>query len=336
MFNKTHRIIGIILVLMSGIIAGCSNPLAPPPEPEQVIIQLGWFHTTEFAGFYVADQKGYYADENLKVSFVAGGPEIDPVAEVVAGRALFGINAGDSIIRARAAQQDVVAISSIYRQSPLVVMTLPDTGIQRPQDLVGKTVGVISPAMDTTWDIQFLGMLNKLKIKSTDLTFVPIEDYHGANELTAGRMQAVSGFFSSNEPVQAKLDGHEPTLMFYSDYGIEIYSNAIFTTGQTIRERPELIERFIRATLKGYQYAIEHPDEMADLALKYDDTLNADLQSATMQAQIPLIDTGDAPIGTMDEAVWQITEDILLEQGIISAPLDLKTVYTNEFVEKAQ
>lgn len=326
---------GIILLLIIGLIAGC-NPFVMAKGPDQITIQLSWFHTAEFAGFYVADQKGYYTDENLKVNLVAGGPEADPVAEVLAGRALFGVTAGDSIIRAQAAKQDVIAVSSIFRHSPLVVMTLPDSGIQRPQDLAGKTVGVISPKMDTTWDIQFLGMLNKLKIKPTDLTFVPIEDYHGANELTSGRMQAVSGFFSSNEPVQARLDRLEPTLMFYSDYGIEIYSNAIFTTGPIAHERPDLVERFIRATLKGYQYAIEHPQEMAELALKYDDTLDANLQSATMQAQIPLIDTGDAPIGTMDEAVWQITQDILLEQEIISAPVDLKKVYTNQFVEKVQ
>ncbi|MCK6627239.1 MAG: ABC transporter substrate-binding protein [Anaerolineae bacterium] len=335
MFNKIPQILGLIVVLSSVVVTAC-NPFVAAKEPDQITVQLSWFHTAEFAGFYVADQKGYYADENLKVSLVAGGPEADPIAAVLNGRAQFGVAAGDALIRARAADQDVVAVSSIFRQSPLVVMTLADSDIQRPQDLVGKTVGVISPNMDTTWDIQFLGMLKKLNIEPSAITFVPIEDYHGANELTSGRMQAASGFFSSNEPVQAQLDGQDITLLFYSDYGIEIYSNAIFTSGSTIHEQPDLVERFIRATLKGYQYAIEHPEEIADLALKYDDTLDANLQSATMQAQIPLIDTGDAPIGTMDEEVWQITQDILLEQGIISTSVDLKTVYTNKFVEKAQ
>lgn len=331
MFNKMSQMIGLILLLGS-VVVGC-NPFAAAKEPDQVAIQFSWFHSAEFAGFYVADQKGYYTDENLKVTFVGGGPEADPVAEVLADRAMFGITAGDRIIRARAAAQDAVAVAAIFRSSPLVVMALANSGIQRPQDLAGKTVGVISPKMDTTWDIQFLGMLNKLKIKPTDLTFVPIEDYHGANELTSGRMQAASGFFSSNEPVQAQLDGHEITQIFYSDYGIEIYSNTIFTTDQIIRKQPDLVKRFIRATLKGYQYAIEHPEEVGDLTLKYDNTLDPDLQHATMQAQIPLIDTGDARIGVMDESVWQITEDALLEQGVIATPIDLKTAYTNEFIE---
>ncbi len=333
MFNKLSQIIGIILMLASGTVTAC-GPFVAAKEPHSVTIQLSWFPSAEFAGFYVADQKGYYADEDLKLSFVAGGPEIDSIKEVLDGHAQFGITAGDGIIRARAADQDVVAVASIFRQSPLVVMALADKGIQRPQDLVGKTVGVISPQMDTTWDIQFLGMLKKLDIEPAKMTFVPIEDYHGANALLSNKMQAASGFFSSNEPVQAELDGQNTTQLFYSDYGIEIYANAIFTTGQIIHEHPDLVERFLRATLKGYQYAIEHPNEAAELTVKYDKTLDVNLQTATMQAQIPLIDSGDAPIGTMDESVWQITHDILLEQKYISKPIDLATVYTNEFVQK--
>jgi ABC-type nitrate/sulfonate/bicarbonate transport system substrate-binding protein len=168
------------------------------------------------------------------------------------------------------------------------------------------------------------------------MTFVAIEDYHGANDLTSGRMDAASGLFSTNEAVQARLDGHEVNEIFLGDYGILMYVNPIFTTGQLIQEQPDLVERFVRATLKGYQYAVEHPDEMADLAAQYDDALDADHQRESMNSEVPLIDTGDAPIGTMDEAVWQSTQKTLLEQGLISAEVDLNEVYTNEFVEKAQ
>jgi ABC-type nitrate/sulfonate/bicarbonate transport system substrate-binding protein len=124
--------------------------------------------------------------------------------------------------------------------------------------------------------------------------------------------------------------------MFYSDYGVVIYANPIFAAGQLVREQPELAERFVRATLKGYQYAIEHPEEAGELSLKYDDTLQVAFQTATMEAQIPLIDTGDVPIGWMDESVWQTTLDVLLEQDVIASSPNLDTVYTNQFVEKTQ
>ena len=82
--------------------------------------------------------------------------------------------------------------------------------------------------------------------------------------------------------------------------------------------------------------AIEHPDEAGDLALQYNETLDAEFQRASMRAEIPLIDTGGVPIGTMDQAVWQSTQEILLEQGFISSPVDLSALYTNEFVGKAE
>lgn len=333
----THKLyqVTIVVLFVSGLLAAC-NSVATPQKPDEVTIQLSWFHTVEFIGFYAAEQQGYYADENLKATLLPGAPDVDPVTEVLEGRAQFGLAAGDAIIRGRAEGQDLVAVASVFRQSPLSIMTLANSGIQRPHDLASKTVGVISPDLDTTWDIQFLAMLDELDVDRSGMNFVAIEDYHGANELVSGRMDAVSGLFSTNEAVQARLDGYEVNEMFLGDYGILMYVNPIFTTGQLIREQPDLVERFVRATLKGYQYAVEHPDEMADLTAEYDDTLDMVQQRESMNSEVPLIDTGDAPIGTMDEAVWQSTQKTLLEQGLISTEVDLNKVYTNEFVEKAQ
>lgn len=175
-------------------------------------------------------------------------------------------------------------------------------------------------------------MLRRLGIDEAELEMVLIKDY-SLGSLMSGAMDVYSGFLTEGP---ARAGANDLNLIFPQDYGVLMYANVIATRQQLIDENPDLVERFIRATVKGYQYAIEHPQEMAELALKYDDTLDVNLQSATMQAQIPLIDTGDAPIGVMDETVWQITQDILLEQEIISAPVDLKKVYTNEFVEKVQ
>ncbi len=315
-------------------LTGCSP--SKPVELEEVTIQLSWFHDVEFAGIYVAEAKGFYAEQGLKVEIVMGGPTVDALAEVLSGRADFGIMTGDQIIRARAAGNDVVAISSIFRQSPLIVMALADSGIRRPEDLVGKTVGVISPNLDTTWDIQFMALLRRLGIDHTSMTFVPTQDYFGANELTSGRVDAASSFFVTNEPVQARIDGIAVAQFFYSDYGIVSYANPIFTTGELIAQNPDLVQRFVRATLKGYQYAIEHPEEAATITGKYDEGRTSEVLVAAMQAQIPLIDTGDVPIGWMDDAVWGAMQKVLLEQGILSAAIDWRQAYTNQFVSSAQ
>lgn len=329
---KTKTLFVVLTVLL--VLTACDGGASA--EPDQVTVQLSWFPTVEFAGFYVADQLGYYEEENIDVNLVAGGPETDPVAEVFSGNAEFGLSAGDGIIRSQTGDQNVVALATIFRQSPLVVMALADSGIQQPKDLVGKTVGVISTDLNTTWDIQFMAMLNKLEIDPDSMTFVANELYHGADDLLSGRMDASSGNFSTNEPVQAEMDGYDLNLIYYSDYGIEFYNNLIFADRALIEENPDLVQRFLRATLKGYQYAIENPQDAAEQTLKYDENLALDFQTASMEAQIPLIDTGDAPIGYMDEAVWENSQEILLNQDVIDDPVDLNAVYTNEFVEGAQ
>lgn len=321
----------VVLILLALLISGCGGKASAPKD--KVTVQLSWFHSAEFIGFYVADQLGYYAEENLDVTTVIGGPDVNPAASVVEGGSQFGITSGDYIIRAQSAGQDLIAISSIFRKSSLVVMALTTSGITTPQDLAGKTVGVISPGLDTTWDIQFIAMLKKLGIDPNSMTFVPNEKYHGAGDLLSGRMDASSSNFSTNEPIQAKIDGEDIVSIYYRDYGVEFYNNIIFTKAQLVSDNPDLVQRFIRATLRGYQYAIEHPKEAAAFTIKYDANLDVAFQQATIEAQIPLIDTGDAPLGWMDEDIWTNTQAILLDQGYITSTVDLTKVYTNKFIK---
>ena len=322
----------VVLILLALLLQGCSLGASAPKD--KVTVQLGWFHSAEFVGFYAADQLGYYNDENLAVTLLPGGPDVDPVASVVKDTAQFGITSGDSLIRAQSAGQNVIAVSSIYRKSPLIVMSLANSGIATPQDLVGKTVGVVSQGMDSTWDIQFIAMLKKVGVDPAGIKFVPNQEFHGAADLHTGRMVATSGAFSTNELVQAKIDGENITPIYYRDYGVEFYNNAIFVNAQMVSDHSDLVQRFIRATMKGYQYAIEHPKEAAAFTLKYDNTLDVAFQQATLEAQIPLLDTGDAPLGYMDADIWTNTQAILLDQGYIKSPVDLAKVYTNNFIKK--
>ena len=329
----SSKLMTLALVFILALVLGaCQGQTA---EPDKITVQLSWFHTVEFAGFYVADQKGFYAEENLDVTLLPGGPETSPIAEVMAGKAQFGISAADGLIRAQAEGQSVMALSCIFQENPLVVISMAEAGITQPADLVGKTVGVISPALDTTWDIQFIALLNQMGIDPASLNFVANEAYHGADDLLSGRMDAASGFFSTNEPIVAEAEGHSINSIYYSDYGIEFYNNLIFADASLIEQQPELVQRFIRATLKGYKAAIENPEEATDFALLYDNTLDRSLQLASMQTQIPLIDTGNAVLGWMDIQVWQNAMDILLAQNILSTSVDLEKIFTNQFVEQS-
>lgn len=329
----SHRILTglLLLTLLAGLAAACTPAR---PEPDRVTVQLSWLHTVEFAGFYAAIAQGYYDEENLDVTLVAGAYDIQPWIEVVEGRADFGIAGGDSLLIARASGLPVRAIGVIFRLNPVAFMTLADSGITNPQDMAGKRVGIISPAFDNTNDIQLRAMLQQVGVEESTLEFVLIEDY-SYNSLTSGAMDVYSGFVQ-NEPVQAQMDGVAVNLIFPEDYGVRFYANTIFTRDDVIADHANVVERFMRATLRGQRYAVENPDEVSALALQYDETLDLEFQRASMQAEIPLIDTGDFPIGWMNDEVWQITQDTLLQQGLISSPVDLSSFYTNQFVEAAQ
>lgn len=321
----------ILIVAMALLVSACGmkNPFA---ASDKVNVQLSWFHSVEYAGFYTAIEKGYYKDENIETTLIAGGPTIDPLSEVNSGNAQFGISTGDSLVIARTNQKNLLAVATIFRNNPLVIMSLSNENIIKPEDLTGKNIGVIAPDLSSNYDIQFLALLNRIGLNRDSMNFSAIEDYNGAAELTSGKLDAMSSMFATNEPIQAQLNGDKVNLIYYKDYGVDVYANALFTTDEFAKNNPDLTARFIRATMKGYQYAIEHPEEVASFALKYDPTLDLALQQETMKAQIPFIDTGSGPIGSMDENVWNTTQDILLEFKLIQSPIDLSTVYTNKFV----
>jgi ABC-type nitrate/sulfonate/bicarbonate transport system substrate-binding protein len=213
----------------------------------------------------------------------------------------------------------------------LAITSLTKDNIQKPEDLVGKTVGVYSSDLSNFFDLPFLALLSRTGLDRDSMKYAVIEDFQGANEIKAGNMDAMSGMFATDQQVMAKDAGDELNFIYYKDYGYDVYINTIFVSEEFKQSNPDLIRRFIKATMKGYQYALENPDDVAAMALKYDGTLDLAYQQAVMKTQIPFIDTGEGQLGSMDEEIWKNTEAILLEFDLIPNSIDLSSIYTNEF-----
>jgi ABC-type nitrate/sulfonate/bicarbonate transport system substrate-binding protein len=116
------------------------------------------------------------------------------------------------------------------------------------------------------------------------------------------------------------------------DYGIRFYADTIVASEKLIRQKPELVKRFLRATLKGWRYAIENQVEAVELTLKYDPTLTKDLQLKMIKAQIPLIHTGNVNIGWMEKSIWEEMHQTLLDAGVLAQPINLTEAYTMQFL----
>jgi ABC-type nitrate/sulfonate/bicarbonate transport system substrate-binding protein len=174
-------------------------------------------------------------------------------------------------------------------------------------------------------------MLRRFRVDLTALKRVPYS--FDLTPFLKGEVAVWAGYVM-NQPVDARLAGHEVTIIFPDDYGVHTYDDIIFTSEDLVRRNPALIRRWLRATLRGWRYAIEHPDEATEITLRVDPTLKPAKQAAMLLASIPLIHTGQVPIGWMTPDVWDQAHRILLDQKILARPLKIEDAYTLQFLEK--
>ncbi len=310
------------LLLLS--LAGCQTATPPPPTP--ITVQLSFLHQAEFAGFYAADQQGFYAAEGLQVSFQEGGPEVDFQAPVLDGSAEFGVSQPADLILARAAGEPLRSIAAIYRRSPIAFIALAETGITRPQDFAGKKI-----RSTKTLDLTLQAMTARVDLlpDQYETVYLPSDI-----SLFASGDVPVWGAFVNVFGLDVERAGYEVNVIHPDDYGIHFYGDILVTTDDLIARDPDLVLRFVRATLKGWTYAVEHPDAIGAMVATYKPDADRDLEIARMTASIPLVNTGEDFIGWMKPEIWSGIEQTLREQGLLDAPLDVTEVYTLTFLEE--
>ena len=158
------------LLLTMAILAAC-QPQEVEKPPDQVSVRLKWLHSAQFAGLYVADQKGFYAEENIEVILNPGGPELDEIGLVGSGEDDFGIVDAKNTFVSRAEGSPIMVFAAIYRTSPSVYFALQGSGIEKPGDLIGKRV-LAHPK-----DARLSAMMEKLGLDMGQIEFVSRKDY---------------------------------------------------------------------------------------------------------------------------------------------------------------
>ncbi|GAF83975.1 unnamed protein product [marine sediment metagenome] len=313
----------MLLGLAAGLAAcgdGGTSELTP------ITVQLKWLHQTQFAGFYAADQNGYYADEGLSVTLLAGGANVDLVGSVLDGTAQFGITMADQLLVLRSEGAPVRAIATIYRRSPVVFGSLASSGITRPQDIVGKTVCSTQANLSV-----FNAMMASVGISADQYAEVPYPDDLG--QLVTGDA-SVWSLYSTGSALELEAKGHQLNYILPDDYGVHFYADTIFASEDLLAADPDLVMRFLRATLKGWRYAVENVDEVAAMVSEYNPDADTALETVKMEVSIPLIRTGEDHIGWMKHEVWAGIQQILREQGMLSGSVDVGQAYDMQFVEE--
>ncbi len=314
----------VLLISLTFMLQSCGQSAAPTLIP--VVVQLRWTHQAQFAGFYAADQNGYYSAEGLAVKFLEGGPTADFIEPVLNGTAQFSITNSDALLIARQLGQPVRAIAVILRTSPGVYITMASSGITRPQQFVGKIVQTGRAGIP-----RLQAMMTWVGVRPDQYTVM--DSTSDLTSLYSGKVD-VRSVNLTNEVITAKAAGYQINIIYPDDYGIHFYGDTLFTTDKLITTQPDLVLRFLRATLKGWTYAVENSNIVGALVLKYNPKADPALEITKMNASIVLINTGEDHIGWMRPEIWAGMEKTLLEQGVLSAPLDVTKVYTMQFLEE--
>ena len=284
-------------------------PLVP------IRIQLKWFHQFQFAGYYAADAKGFYKDEGFAVTIVEGGPDRPPIPTVLAGGAHFGVSDAE-VLLARMQGNPVVACAAIFQHSPYVILSRKDRGIRTPADLVGKRVMLA----DDQGAAQVKAMLTREGIATGLVHFV--EHSWNLDDLVEGRVDAVSAY-SMVEPQALRDRGVEPSVLAMSNYGVDFYGDTLFTTRDFAADHPDEVAAFVRASRRGWEYALDHPSEVVDWIVRMPGVTQRRLTRQLLLAQAEGMRVYILPdvveIGHMNPGRWRAIAEVFADHGMAPA-----------------
>ncbi|MBS4099320.1 MAG: ABC transporter substrate-binding protein [Sulfuricella sp.] len=224
---------------------------------ETVSVQLIWKHQFEFAAFYAAQERGYYRNAGLSVRIQEGGPGIDAIKEVISGKADFGVGTSSLVVE-RFRGEPVVALATLMQHSPIALLARRSSEIRSVHDLANRPV-----ATDTHNRDEIEAYLRASGIADKDIHLTTQTDW-SLESLHQGK-EAAKVVYVSNEPFWIRGHEHEYLLLTPRSVGIDLFGNMLFTTEAQIQARPQVVRAFREATLKGLVYALEHPQEIADL-----------------------------------------------------------------------
>ena len=279
-------------------------------DTAEVNMQLGWLASNGILGEVVAKRLGYYAEEGIELAVTPGGPGVDGVASVAAGRAQSGqLSSSPSLMLARSAGIPVKAFAAGYQKHPFTYFSLAADPIRTPQDMVGKTI-----ATQPTAVILLRALLAANGIAEDQVEVVKMGS--DMNQLMTGQAQAVTGWMTNTNAL--KILGDDRVDMMLWDAGIQLYANVYYTTDEMLAEHGDVLARYLTGSARGWGYARQHPEEAVDhLVAEYRNLDRASEREAVGTVLGFSFDAATAKDGwaAMRRANWQRQIDVYAELG---------------------
>lgn len=247
-------------------------------SPHKLSLRLQWSDQFQFAGYYLAKEKGFYKNVGLEVTLKPYEEEISIVDDVISQKSDFGIGRS-SLLVDKSEQKDILLLSAILQTSPHIWLAKKRPDLQTISDLKHKRI-MIEPQAQRS--VKFQAMLNANNISTDEVTLLP--HTYDINDLINGKVDLISSYLS-NETYELKKRGIDYLIFDPKDYGFDFYSDILFTSKAFASKYPKITQKFIAATLKGWEYAFNHIEESAKLIEKKYNPQNKTLDSLIFEGK---------------------------------------------------
>ncbi len=312
-------LISLILISMVFVFSGHAQANENLQSPkEKVSIQLKWQHQFQFAGYYAALYKGFFAEQGLDVTLKPRDLLKNNIQQVLDGESEYGI-ADTILLQYLANNEPIYIVAPIFQNSPQVLFTLKDSNIRTARDLENKRIGFYQKDTD---GISILALLNQLDIEAE---LVRIKPKNNPNLLLREDIDAYAGYLT-NEGYYYQSKNIETHTINPAQYGVDLYGDMLFTTLSEKQNHPQRLQAMRKAVIKGWEYALNHKKEVAQWILDTYQPAGKSLNHLLLEADAieKIIDADQTPIGTLDKGRFEYIQKLLHEQGLLEQKANIE------------
>jgi len=330
--KKLATLVMISLALF--LVAACGSDSEPTAEPlAKVSVALDWFPWSNHSGLFIAQERGYFADEGLDVNIFTPGDPSTVLQTVASGRDDFGISYQPELLIAREQGIPAVSVMALVQHPLNSVMSLKESGIVEPKDLAGKKVGAPGlPSDESLLDT----MLRNQGLTLDDVEMVNV-GFDLVPALISKQVDAVVGAYWVHESISATNQGFELNIIRMEQNGVpDFYELVIVASEDKIAQEPDLVQRFVRGVTRGYKDAIADPQDAVQLLKRLKPEVDLAIEIPGVVLLAPLWVTDNGVFGWQEEARWQDFAKWLVDTGRLSASTDPMAAFDNSFVANNQ